>query len=344
MKKEEARTILGVAESDNETVIKKAYRKLALKNHPDKNNGSEESKKKFQQISEAYKCLTDPKYEDDAEGFGDINEEEMFEMFNEMFSAMFGGSMLDAMFGMGAEDDDGDFDFFPFPEGDLLDLDDLSEEEAMKAEKFIQNGDQSGFMRYMNQLQRKKDAETRKTRAGTDGLGKKSTSTSKSNMNIGPKSRAKPGKVRNKFSSDEEMMEEMMMSMMMGGNMMGANEDDMAAMASMMFGEDLDGRKTEKPIDSDDEEILADLMAGMSGMGLGRTKGVNDDGLEDAMMAAFMQDMLQGGAPLDDYNEEMEFAAGDRRRRKVKVKSRVGRAPNNSVFNAKRTREEGLDY
>ena len=85
MRKEEARTILGVAEGDSDTVIKKAYRKLALKNHPDKNKGSDESKKKFQQISEAYKCLTDPNYEDEAEGFGDINEEEMFEMFNYWF-------------------------------------------------------------------------------------------------------------------------------------------------------------------------------------------------------------------------------------------------------------------
>ena len=79
--------VLGVARDADEAAMKKAYRKLALKNHPDKNKGSEESKKKFQQISEAYKCLTDPKYQDEAEGFGDISEEEMFEMFNEMFSA-----------------------------------------------------------------------------------------------------------------------------------------------------------------------------------------------------------------------------------------------------------------
>ena len=35
MKKKEAREILGVQESDDEAVIKKAYRKLALKNHPE---------------------------------------------------------------------------------------------------------------------------------------------------------------------------------------------------------------------------------------------------------------------------------------------------------------------
>ena len=80
MKKEHARTVLDVKESDSETVIKKAYRKLALRYHPDKNQGSDKSKKKFQEISEAFKCLTDPNYiedddfgERDGDNLGDYN-------------------------------------------------------------------------------------------------------------------------------------------------------------------------------------------------------------------------------------------------------------------------------
>ena len=354
MRKEEARTILGVAEGDSDTVIKKAYRKLALKNHPDKNKGSDESKKKFQQISEAYKCLTDPNYEDEAEGFGDINEEEMFEMFNEMFSAMFGGgSMMEAMFG---GDEDAGFGFFPSGGGDLLDLEDLSEEESMKAEAFIANGDQAGFMQYMNKLQRKKDEETRQNRAGNGGKVSKSTSSSKAKGGGGDKSKSTSRRARggSKFGTEEDMMEEMMMSMMMGGDMMGADEDDMAAMASMMFGDGLDGKETMKPIDSDEEEILADLMAGMTGMGLGRSnhgggRGApgGSGGLEEAMMAAFMQDMMQGDGALDDYSydDDDDIESYEGRRRKVKVRGRGQRAPTSAAGSStKRTRPEGLDY
>merc|ERR1719316_275870 len=54
--------ILGLSkQSADESSIKKAYKKLAVKWHPDKNPGDEQATKNFQKISEAYACLSDEK-------------------------------------------------------------------------------------------------------------------------------------------------------------------------------------------------------------------------------------------------------------------------------------------
>jgi molecular chaperone DnaJ len=52
--------ILGIARGADADAIKKAYRKLALEHHPDRNNGSKDAEEKFRQATEAYEVLRDP--------------------------------------------------------------------------------------------------------------------------------------------------------------------------------------------------------------------------------------------------------------------------------------------
>ena len=52
--------VLGVAKDADEATLKKAYRKVAKKYHPDMNPGDAEAEKKFKEASEAYAVLSDP--------------------------------------------------------------------------------------------------------------------------------------------------------------------------------------------------------------------------------------------------------------------------------------------
>src|SRR5947199_5932998 len=52
--------VLGVERTASDDEIKKAYRKLAMANHPDRNNGSKEAEERFKDITEAYDVLRDP--------------------------------------------------------------------------------------------------------------------------------------------------------------------------------------------------------------------------------------------------------------------------------------------
>jgi len=52
--------VLGVGKSATQDEIKKAYRELALKYHPDRNSDNSDSEVKFKEVSEAYETLSDP--------------------------------------------------------------------------------------------------------------------------------------------------------------------------------------------------------------------------------------------------------------------------------------------
>ncbi len=104
MDKRDFYEVLGVAKNASEAEIKKAYRKMALKYHPDKNPGDKESEDKFKEAAEAYEVLSDPqkkaRYDQyghaglgGAGGFGGggMNMDDIFSQFGDIFGGAFGG-------------------------------------------------------------------------------------------------------------------------------------------------------------------------------------------------------------------------------------------------------------
>jgi curved DNA-binding protein len=94
--------ILEVDKNASDEDIKKSYRKLAMKYHPDRNKGNKESEEKFKLITEAYRTLSDPQakreYDNQISGkvnahfyskgnnFDDYFSSDLNEIFNTMFS------------------------------------------------------------------------------------------------------------------------------------------------------------------------------------------------------------------------------------------------------------------
>jgi DnaJ-class molecular chaperone len=110
--------VLGVARDVEADALKKAYRKLARRHHPDVNPGDKASEDKFKEISEAYDVLSDPTKRRNYDEFGEVAlqggfDAEQARRAREAFGARFGGSADGGpQFGGGE----------PFEFGDLDDL------------------------------------------------------------------------------------------------------------------------------------------------------------------------------------------------------------------------------
>ncbi|MBL0097011.1 MAG: molecular chaperone DnaJ [Bacteroidetes bacterium] len=112
MSKRDYYEVLGVAKGASEAEIKKAYRQMALKFHPDKNPGDKAAEDKFKEAAEAYEVLSNPekksRYDQfghngvgGAAGFGggqSMNMEDIFSQFGDIFG---GGNPFESFFGGG---------------------------------------------------------------------------------------------------------------------------------------------------------------------------------------------------------------------------------------------------
>jgi molecular chaperone DnaJ len=111
-KKRDYYEILGVDRNVSEEEIKRAYRKLAVKFHPDKNPDDPHAEEKFKELGEAYDVLMDPDkraaydrfghaaFAQGAAGFGRGGFHDPFDIFREVFSGGgIGGGIFDTFFG-----------------------------------------------------------------------------------------------------------------------------------------------------------------------------------------------------------------------------------------------------
>jgi molecular chaperone DnaJ len=105
MSKRDYYEILGVSKNASESELKKAYRKLAIKYHPDKNPGDKTAEEKFKEAAEAYEVLSDANKRARYDQYGHagvggasggysgggMNMEDIFSQFGDIFGGAFGG-------------------------------------------------------------------------------------------------------------------------------------------------------------------------------------------------------------------------------------------------------------
>ena len=101
--------VLGVDKSASAEEIKKAYRKMAIKYHPDKNPGDKEAEEKFKEAAEAYSILSDPEKKSRYDQFGHAGVEGAgpdfsggFGNLNDFLNDILGGFGFGGGFGGGA--------------------------------------------------------------------------------------------------------------------------------------------------------------------------------------------------------------------------------------------------
>ena len=114
MAKRDYYEVLGVSKNASKDELKKAYRKLAMQYHPDRNPGDKQSEEKFKEAAEAYEILNSDekraKYDRfghegvrgngfGSQGFSDIND--IFSHFSDIFGG--GSSIFDDFFGTGSQ-------------------------------------------------------------------------------------------------------------------------------------------------------------------------------------------------------------------------------------------------
>ncbi len=114
MAKRDYYAVLGLEKGASEEELKKAYRRLAVKFHPDKNPGDKVAEENFKELGEAYEVLNDPQkraaydqyghaaFDRRASGSGRAGGfHDPFEVFREVFG---GGSIFEDLFGGGQQD------------------------------------------------------------------------------------------------------------------------------------------------------------------------------------------------------------------------------------------------